>query len=740
MKQPLRRFHLSGRQRNQFRVALLAVSALATLSAPLRVAAAESQTVDFIRNVMPVLNKAGCTGGICHGSFQGRGGFQLSLFGFDPAFDYEAIVQKSHSRRVFSSAPMQSLLLRKPLALAPHGGGKRLSTDDPAFQILNRWISDGAQPAADFKLHVESLRLNGNDVVLNPGSQANIRVEAVWSDGLVEDVTEWAIYEVRDETYATVSPAGVITPVNSGRTAVTIQFMGSVNSVTVTIPYDNPGQSVDFAANNFIDELVAKEWDKLNLRPAELSDDFEFCRRVHVDLVGRLPSPETVRKFVADTNPQKRSLIVDELLSSSQYNEYWSSRWADLLRVHRRYVGDKGLWSYWGWVKNAVRENWPVDRIVTELLTATGSLYTNGATAFYYIDEQPTDLAESASQLFLGVRLTCARCHHHPYEVWSQEDYYGLANAFTRIELKDNKDAARFGGTKILRSVSKPNKDRRVAMKVPPKALGHELQTDEDSDGDVRVELAAWITSPDNPYFAKNFTNRFWSYMMGRGLVEPVDDLRATNPASHPELLDRLATDFKEHGHDVKHLLRLICNSRVYQLRSAANPQVDIDGMFYTHRQFRRLQAAVFLDAINDVTETTTSFEGLPVGTRALSVPGPTVQSYFLYAGGGSVPITPCECATDQSPDLAQSLHLINSPHISAKISAGNGRIARLIKADGSDADIIQELYLATFGRPATDSELKTAERFVKNDKSRQENFEDLLWTLMNSTEFVFNH
>ncbi len=228
--------------------------------------------------------------------------------------------------------------------------------------------------------------------------------------------------------------------------------------------------------------------------------------------------------------------------------------------------------------------------------------------------------------------------------------------------------------------------------------------------------------------------------MMGRGLVEPVDDLRATNPASHPELLDRLATDFKEHGHDVKHLLRLICNSRVYQLRSAANPQVDIDGMFYTHRQFRRLQAAVFLDAINDVTETTTSFEGLPVGTRALSVPDPTVQSYFLDAFGRSVRSTPCECATDQSPDLAQSLHLINSPHISAKISAGNGRIARLIKADGSDADIIQELYLATFGRPATDSELKTAERFVKNDKSRQENFEDLLWTLMNSTEFVFNH
>jgi len=693
---------------------------------------------DFVRDVMPVLNKVGCTGGKCHGSFQGRGGFQLSLLGFNPRLDYEALVKQARGRRLSIAAPDASLALRKPLGELPHGGGIRFREGEPAHRILRMWIARGAPDAKDYDLHIERLEVTPREVILQPGQHRDLGVTAHWSDGVVRDVSSWAIYEVREEKYAEATPAGRIEALEPGRTSITVLYMGAVAAIPVTVPYAELSEAIDFPAANYIDEHVSREWRKLGIRPAELCDDTTFIRRVYLDVIGTLPRREEVEAFVASTDKKKRQRLVDELLVRGEYVDHWATKWGDLLRVHRRYVGDKGLWTFWGWLRQAMRENKPADELTRELLTSTGSLYSNGATAYYYVDQKPEELAETTSQLFLGVRLQCARCHHHPYEIWSQEDYYGLANFFTRIELKDNQDNGRYGGAKLLRPVTSENRDRRAKMRVQPKVFGHEV--DAEQSDDVRGLLAEWITADDNPYFARNIANRYWSYFLGRGLVEPVDDLRAANPASHPELLDALAADFVEHDYDLKHLIRTICNSHTYQLASEVTPTRDQDGMFYTHHQYQRLPAAVLLDAVNHAAGTSENFEGLPAGTRAISLPDPAIPSYFLDSFGRSVRANPCECATSTAPDLSQALHLINSPDIDKKISSSGGRPARLLKEKASDERIVEELYFATLCRRPSQQQLSRAIKLVGEAPSKQIGFEDLLWTLLNSTDFVFNH
>jgi len=696
------------------------------------------QSVDFVRDVMPVMVKAGCSGGSCHGSFQGRGGFQLSLFGFDPRFDYTALVKEARGRRVFPAAAEHSLMLQKPLQEVPHGGGQRFHKKSEAYRILHEWISTGAQPAADFNLHVERIEVEPMEVILQPNQHTQLLVKAHWSDGVVRDVTDTALYEVRDEYCSEVTSAGRIEAKTPGRTAITVSYLGPVEAVNVTIPYGKLDEPVPFEPNHYIDKYIAAEWEKVGLRPVELSTDAEFVRRVYLDLIGSLPTPEEIHAFIADEDKDKRAKLIDGLLERPEYVDYWSYRWADLLRVHRRYVGEKGMWSFWNWVRTAVRENWPMTRLARELLVSQGSLYNNGATAYYFVDTDPAQLGESTAQLFLGVRLQCAKCHHHPYETWSQEDYFGLANFFTRLEIKDNGDGARYGGTKMLRPISKTNRKRRVSMTMEPTLFGKTVEPEDRLD--VRAKLADWITSADNPYFARNFVNRYWSYMMGRGLVEPVDDLRATNPPTHPELFEALAEDFVKHNYDVKYLLRTICNSRVYQLASRARTEVDRDGVFYSHRRYHRLPAPVLLDALNFATGTQESFAGLPAGTRAISLPDPDFTSYFLRTFGRSERSSPCECATSTKPDLAQALHLLNGEAITNKLTSSSGRIQNLLKSKKSNEEVIEELYLVTFSRLPTDKEKETALHFVQEAQSREVGLQDVLWALLNSTAFVFGH
>ena len=720
----------------------------------------------FTRDVIPALTKAGCNAGACHGSFQGRGGFALSLLGFDAAFDHDVLTKSSRGRRVNVGSPDQSLLLLKAIGAVPHGGGRRISADSEVAAVLREWLSNGMPGPREDDLAGLKINVDPPEVVLSfarDGADAtatadqipgvSLRVTATFGDGSSRDVTPWALFDVRDKTIAEVSRLGVVTAHRSGKTAVTVRYLGQVASVSVSVPF-GPQTEFEFPPQNMLDAIAAAEWKRLGVQPAPLADDVTFLRRVFLDLIGTLPTPDEVRKFEADTSANKRSRLVDELLARPEYVDYWSLKWGDMLRAHRRYLGDKGLASFNGWIRQSVRDNKPLDVMTRELLTAQGNLFTNGPVGYFFIDEKVEDLAETTSQVFLGIRLQCTKCHHHPNEVWSQDDYYGLAAFFSKLETKDSGTAgARFGGPKSIRATDKENPNRKPQMVVAPRVFGSAAtklagssgatQTPTDSTGvtvDPRQQLADWMTKPDNPYFARNFANRYWAALLGAGLVEPVDDMRATNPASLPALLDVLSKDFVEHRFDVKHLLRTICNSRVYQLASELNPPRDADGTLFTHRVPRRLSAEVLLDAINHVTGATESFVGQPVGTRAIALPDPTIASYFLSTFGRPQRNNPCECARGSNTDLSQALHLANSSALHDKILSPTGRLAERLKANRTDDEIVEELYLTALARRPTDEERQAVREILAAGTPRDEAWQDILWALLNCSEFVFGH
>ncbi len=702
--------------------------------------AARQQPFRFTRDVLPGLTKAGCNAGVCHGSFQGRGGLQLSLLGFDGAFDHEVLTRASKGRRLNAAAPEQSLLLLKATGAMPHGGGRRISADSEVAAILRDWLIAGMPGPCDDDLAGLILTVDSPELVL-PLTPAGtpLKVTATFDDGSARDVTDWALYEVRDKTTAEVSRSGLVTALRPGKTSVAVKYLGQVASVSVSIPF-GPESQFDFPAQNFLDAIAAAEWKRLGVQPAPLADDSTFVRRVFLDLIGTLPAADETRKFLADASPTKRSRLIDELLARPEYVDYWSLRWGDLLRAHRRYLGDKGLASFNGWIRQSVRDNKPLDVMTRELLTAQGNLFTNGPVAYFFIDEKVEDLAETTSQVFLGVRLQCAKCHHHPNEVWTQQEYYGLAAFFSKLETKDSgAQGAKFGGPKSIRPAAKENPNRKPLMAVAPRVFGEATAATAD-DVDPRQRLADWMTRADNPYFAKNFSNRTWAALFGPGLVEPVDDLRATNPASLPGLLDALSQDFAAHAFDSKHLLRTICNSRVYQLAPELHPQRDADGQLCTHRVPRRLSAEVLLDAINQVAGTTEKFDGQPTGTRAIALPDPTVTSLFLTTFGKPARNSPCDCSRGSTPDLSQALHLANSTALHEKIVSPTGRLAERLKANRTDDEILEELSLAALARRPTDPERAAVREALSAGGSREEVWQDVLWALLNLPEFGFNH
>lgn len=706
--------------------------------------------IDFTRDVLPALTRAGCNAGACHGSFQGRGGFQLSLLGFDAAFDYEVLTKGSRGRRLNTGVPERSLLLLKPTGAVPHGGGRRISPDSEVAALLKNWIAQGLPaPRPDdlrgLRIHVEPPELillapqSGTSASAANSSSAELRVIATYGDGSSRDVTAWASYDVREKMIAEVTRTGVVTAQRPGKTAVQVRYLGQVAAVGVSVPYA-AAVDFEFPEQNFIDRLAAAEWKRLGIQPAPLADDATFLRRVFLDLIGTLPTADETRKFLSDSSPQKRSRIIDEMLARPEYVDFWSLRWGDLLRAHRRYLGDKGLASFSGWIRQSVRENKPLDALARELLTAQGNLFTNGPVAYFFIDEKVEELAETTAQVFLGVRLQCTKCHHHPNEVWSQDDYYGLAAFFSRLETKDSGQlGSRFGGPKSLRASTKDNPNRKPLIAATPRLFGEPAASPE-ATSDPRLHLADWITRADNPFFARNWANRYWAALLGRGLVEPVDDLRATNPASMPELLDALARDFTEHHYDARHLLRTICNSRVYQLAAELHPNRDADGQLFTHRVPRRLSAEVLLDAINQVAGTNETFAGQPPGTRAIALPDPTIVSHFLSTFGRPLRNNPCDCARGSNPDLSQVLHLANSPALHDKLVSPTGRLAASLKAGWTDDEMVDDLYLSALGRSATAGERQAVRETLAEGPAREEAWQDVLWALINCAEFVFNH
>jgi hypothetical protein len=711
-----------------------------SVSVPVRVSGATADVpVSFAREVVPVLTRSGCNAGACHGAAHGRGGFRLSLFGFDPAFDQREIVQSAEGRRVVPSDPERSILLLKPTLQMEHAGGERFGVKSREYALLRGWLEDGAPEPDAKEPSVTSLSIWPAKRVMVPGERQQLIARATWADGRMTDVTDFAQFDGLNDSVASVTRGGLVTAKGRGETHVMVRFMGQATVAEVTLPYAPPAAAAEPPGGNFIDAKLAAKWQGLGLAPSPICSDAEFFRRLHLDAIGTLPAVADVRAFLADADPDKRAKAVDRVLDRPEFVDFWALKWGDLLRINRDLLQDKGMWSFHNWVRASLRDNKPVDVMVRELITAEGSTATEGAANYFVVSNGSADWAETTAQLFLGVRMQCAKCHHHPFEKWSQDDYAGMAAFFVRLGTKSSQEFGIFGQERVifLRPGGEQNHPRTGRV-VPPHPLDGPTM---DDPTDRRRRLADWLTTPDNPFFARNFANRLWAYTMGRGLVEPVDDMRATNPPSNPELLDALAADFAAHKFDLKHFLRTVFTSRAYQ-RSAAVSQgnaADAANVYHTRYTRKRLTAEQLADALDFATGTREKYQGLPSGTRAIQLPDTKVRSFLMDVFGRPARQVTCECERTAQPNIAQALHLLNSDFLNRKIDEPKGRVAALLK-DKTPADaLVEELYLATVSRPPRPEEITRARQWMAKS-SPKEGAADLLWVLLNSREFLFNH
>jgi len=706
--------------------------------------------INFDNEVLPILTKAGCNMGACHAVQHGQAGFKLSVFSFDPPADFDAILRDRSGRRVDLINPAHSLLLRKPTLEVPHGGGKRLAANSLDHQMLVAWLTQGAAGPKKDAPKVARIEVSPKRRVGEVGLSQQLRVTATYANGTQKDVTCWTQFDSMDEAVAKVSKDGLISAVGRGQAAVMVRFGGQAEIAMLVVPFTESIPLEDWKDQNFIDTLAAKKFRELGLEPSPRCDDATFLRRAFLDAIGTLPTPEEAEAFLKSTDPNKRENLVDRLLGltgdpaqdlyGNAWSAYWALKWSDLIRSSSANLGgDQGMWSLYNWIRGAVRSNMPIDQFVREMILAQGSVYMSGPANYYRIARQPDELAETTAQVFLGIRIQCAKCHHHPFESYGQEDYYGLAAFFARITNKPSQEFGLFGGEQIV--MVRPTGDvrhPRTNQIMPPTPLGGQPV---DDPLDRRRPLAQWLTSHDNAFFSRNIVNRYVSYLMGRGLVEPVDDLRQTNPASNPELMDALCKYFVDHKCDIKQLVKVIMNSRLYQLSSQPTEANHTDTRFFSYYQVRRIAAEPLLDAIDQAAGTNTKFPNLPIGTRAIELPDSEYKEYFLVAFGKPRRMITCECERVPDPNLAQSLHVLNGDTVSSKVASPQGRIAKLISAKKSSAEIVTQLYLATLSRPPRDEELATAQRLLAlSPNNPREIYEDLMWALMNSKEFLFVH
>ena len=702
--------------------------------------------VRFLKDVAPILDKHGCSAGMCHGKFGGQGGLNLSLLTLNPESDYAPIVHHSRGRRINLIEPDQSLFFLKPTGQIVHEGGLRFDpSSDEALTIL-RWIEAGA-PFSEDEPRLRKLEIEPSTFVLSDvGETAQLKVLAYFSDGSVEDVTEKSVYESKDTPVAEVSPTGEVTSVRWGGTAVIARFLGVVDASFVTIPRvsktDVASQAPEFTPNNFIDEFVLAKLKKLNIRPSALTTDDAFMRRVYLDTIGRLPTSDEVKAFLADTGTDKRSKLIDTLLDTPEWVNFRTLKLADMLRIHPRQLGngafgERGATLFHEWVREAVAQNRPYDAVVQELITARGSTYQHGPTNYYRIEQQPAGRAETTAQVFLGIRLSCARCHKHPFDQWTTDDYWNFAAFTGKVGVRGgelyNEQVIYYDPTGRVINQSVQGNRGEVAL---PTFLGGE-SLDADYQGDVLQVLADWMTSSTNPYFATATVNRIWSHYFSRGIVDPVDDMRATTPPSVEGLLEALADDFVQSGFDTKHVIRRILNSRTYQLSAEPNETNQLDDRFFSRFYPRPMVAQVLLDVLNDVTGTEEKYGRYPLGTRSVELPLP-VSSRFLSLYGRSDREFLGDLDPKLEPTLTQALHMINSSYVNKKLKSPDGSLSQLIQAKLKDPELINELYLSTLSRFPTDTELQTAEAYIAESPKRRAGCEDLMWALISSRSFIF--
>jgi hypothetical protein len=701
--------------------------------------------LNFENDIVPILGKFACNASGCHGKAEGQNGFKLSVFGFDPPADYRALTQESRGRRVFPAAPERSLLLRKASGGAPHGGGVRITADRPEYETLRRWIGAGLPLGTKEDPTVVNIELTPRERQLGLGQTQQLRVVAEMSDGRKLDVTRLARFQSNHDALASVTEEGLVTAGQTpGVVAVMVSYMGQVDVLHVLVP--RPEVIANYppiAEHNLVDGPVYRRLKQLNIIPAEVCADAEFLRRVQIDLIGTLPTAEEARRFLNDARPNKREQLIDELLKRPEFATYWALKWADLLRVDRQALGHKAAYDEYRWIRTALAANMPLDQFARAVVTAEGPLSENPQGYLFKAVPQPGPAASAVSQVFLGVRIECAQCHHHPYDRWSQTDYFGMTAYFTQLQNKKSP----FG--EILTATGDPQtKHPRTGDIITAHPLGQPMP-EKNVTGDRRVELAAWMTSPDNPFFARNLANRVWAHMLGRGLVEPVDDVRATNPPSNPELLTVLAKHLIDQKYDLRALLKSIAMSRTYQQSTTTNPTNLRDEQNYSRALLKRMDAEVLLDALCQATGVPERYDGAPPNTRAIELWDSQVDHYFLKLFGRPVRVTACECERVSEPSVAQVLHLLNSQRVQEKLSHEGGLIAKLVQQQSQDDRLAEELYLSIFSRLPTADETQTAVTYLRSAKPvagktaaevRRTAAEDLAWTMLNSLEFVFNH
>ena len=712
--------------------------------------------VSFNNEVEPILTRYGCNQGSCHGAQYGKGGFKLSLAAYDPDLDLMNTVRQSKGRRISLAEPDRSLLLLKPALLVPHGGGRRLERGLPDYKVMVQWLRDGTPGPNPKEPQVASIAVFPSERILPvAGEKQHLVVRATYTDGTIRDVTDQTRLTTLNDAIASCTPEGLITSVGKGQTAIMVRYGGQATVATMIVPFTpvKPQAPISIAGltgSARIDALVTRKQRAVGLVPSPLCDDRTFIRRVSFDLTGTPPTPARIAAFMANTSSDKREKLVDELLASPEYADFWTLKWGDLLRSNRSNLGEKGMWSFTNWIHTQFVQNRPVDQFVHEMILAQGSTFTTGPSNYYRVASNPQDLAETTSQLFLGVRLQCTRCHHHPFEKWSQTDYYQFAAFFARVGLKGSQDFGIFGNENVVKindggEVGHP----KTGATMYPTPLGVTLAKlpdgklpNPDAMGDRRRALADWLTAKDNRLFARNLVNRYWGYLFTRGLVNPIDDQRVTNPPTNPELLDALADELIASNFDLKHLLKTLCTTQTYQRSSEGTKQNYKDDTFFTHYLPKRLGAESMLDALDFACGTQEKFNQLPTGTRAIQLPDPQVNSDFLDTFGRPQRVIACECERTSEPNLSQTLKLMNGDKLNGKVTDGNGRLAKMINAKATDDAILNELYNAALGRPPRQDErrLIMATLAFALPKDRKSVFEDVLVTLLNSKEFLFNH
>lgn len=712
----------------------------------------------FGNDVLPVMTKVGCNSGPCHGAAAGKNGFKLTLRGYDPETDYYTLTHQALARRTDEIEPAKSLILLKPTLTIAHGGGKRFAVGSPEFQVISGWIAQGMPAPHASDARVTEIQVLPHEASLRPGAGQQLVVNALFSDGHTEDVTRWAKYDSGDEGVATVDQNGHVTMHGYGEAPVTVWYQSKVTFARLRIPFPYQLEEAVFQKaphHNYIDDDVLKHLALLHVPPSRPASDSEFIRRAYLDAAGILPTPAEVDAFLKDPSPNKRNELIDALMKRPEFVDYWAYKWSDLLLVTSNKLSNEQMWSYYNWIHQSVAADKPWNQLVYQVVTATGNTEQNGAANYWVIHRDPLDTSENMAQAFLGITITCAHCHNHPLAKWTQKDYYGMANLFARVRLKTFAPGGfrtavgpLFNDVTVYSAPTGEFTDDRFMMVLPPKPLDA-TALPETIPGDTRVYFAKWLTSPENPFFARNMVNRIWRNFMGRGLVEPVDDMRDTNPATNDELLDVLVKDFKMHDFDINYMIRTIMQSATYQASSHPLKENADDDKYGSHYVIKRLPAEVLLDAYSQVTEEPEKFDGYPVGMRALQLPDTAVQSYFLTAFGRPIRQQTRESERTSVPTITQALHIINGDTLNNKLRASGSTIDMLMKLGFSDEQIVNYLYLASFSRPPTEPErsglakaLASAEqqKTPGTDDPRRSALVDMAWAMLTSEEFMFNH